>query len=320
MVSMKGIITTAEHFNGLRPANIVKGAKKAGKALTQETATAAKEAKKGATVTGYSTPTQVLEPVSPQFYEEIRQCGIDGAYEPSVYDTLRARMYPQLFENYNVGAGIVKGKMTRMFDSLKHLNERFSKPGKEIRLAPLGENSVRGRNIVTLPIKAVDEVKEKGIERIVDLRAEVNSTVNGRLKIKNGKKYINGMEYVHVPVSYNNGTEDLTTIQRLPEFFEAMDKGHVYIGCNMGSHRTDFAIALNYALNTATKEASPILYLPVQEATKGVQRIFNKINKMSPEDLKALGLSEEFMQKLPKDKEVLNQRLVEILSATKEAK
>lgn len=265
----------------------------------------------GAIGTSYTVGRPYIEPIS---------YGIDGAFEPSVYDTLRANLYPQLFENYEVGAAIVKGKATKVFNSLKSLNETFSKPGKEIRLAPVGKNSVRGRNIVTMPKKAFEQVRESGIERIVDLRAEVNSTVNGRLSIKNGIKYVDGIEYVHVPVSYNNGLEDLTTIKRLPDFFNAMDKGNVYIGCNMGSHRTDFALALNYALNTSTKEAPPILYLPIQEATKGVQRIFNKISKMTPEDLKAMGLNEEFLKKLPKDKEALNKRIKDIINITKDAK
>ncbi len=253
----------------------------------------------------------------PDSYERI---AFDGAYEPSVYDAIRAHMYPQLFTNYNVSKTVVKGKSNEIFEHLKELNEQFSKPGKEIRLAPIGNNSVRGRNIVTLPKSALEKTKENGIERIVDLRAEVNSTLNGRLKVDNGKNYVDGLEYIHVPLNYNNGLDDLQAIKTFPKFFEAMDKGNVYIGCNMGSHRTDFAVALNYALNTNTKEAQPILYLKPNDVTCGIQRVFKKIQKMTPEELQTLGLTPEFMQRLPKNKEELNQRLVKITNATMEAK
>ncbi len=246
------------------------------------------------------------------------QLAFDGAYDSSVYDALRAHMYPQIFTNYSVTKGIVKGKSNYIFDKLKNLNEQFSKPGKEIRLAPISNNSVRGRNIVTLPKSAFNQVKENGIERIIDLRAEVNSSLNGRLKIQNGKTYVDGLEYVHVPLNYNNGLDDLQAIKAFPNFFEAMDKGNVYIGCNMGSHRTDFAVALNYALNTYTKEAPPILYLKPNDVTSGIQRVYKKIQKMSPEELEALGLNQDFMKRLPKNKEELNKRLINITNATKE--
>lgn len=281
----------------------------------KSTKTIIDSAKKIATKKTYVKPKTFIKETSREILDTPRpdnRWGFDGANGPSVYDTLRASLYPQIYTDYNVGKGIVKGKVNELFNSLKHMNETFSKPGKEIRLAPIENNGVRGRNIVTMPLEAFQEVKEKGIKRIVDLRSEVNSTVNGRLSIKDGKKYIDTIEYVHVPVSYNNGQEDLETIKCLPKFFEAMNKGNVYIGCNLGSHRTDFAVALNYALNTQTKSASPILYLKPQDATSGVQRIYNKIMKMSPEDLKMLGLNEDFLSKLPKSKAELNERLVKL--------
>ena len=41
---------------------------------------------------------------------------------------------------------------------------------------------------------------------------------------------------------------------------------------------------------------------------------------MSPSEKQALGLTDEFMAKLPKDRDVLNERLIKITNATKEAK
>ena len=266
---------------------------------------------------------KVSKPALKEFsreFKETERIAYDGAYEPSVYDAIRAHMYPQIFSDYSVGKAVVKGTSNDTFKTLEHLNKKYSQKGKEIRLAPIGTDSVRGRNIVTMPKEALEDVKQKGIQRIVDLRAEVNSTLNGRLNIKDGVQYVDGLEYVHVPVSYKDGLEDLNSIKAFPKFFDAMDKGHVYIGCNQGSHRTDFAVALNYALNTSTKDVPPILYLPPADVTNGIKRIYKKIQKMSPSEKQALGLTDEFMAKLPKDRDVLNERLIKITNATKEAK
>ena len=266
---------------------------------------------------------KVSKPVVKEFsreFKEAERIAYDGAYEPSVYDAIRAHMYPQIFSDYSVGKAVVKGTSNDTFKTLEHLNKKYSQKGKEIRLAPIGTDSVRGRNIVTMPKEALEDVKQKGIQRIVDLRAEVNSTLNGRLNIKDGVQYVDGLEYVHVPVSYKDGLEDLNSIKAFPKFFDAMDKGHVYIGCNQGSHRTDFAVALNYALNTPTKDVPPILYLSPADVTNGIKRIYKKIQKMSPSEKQALGLTDEFMAKLPKDRDVLNERLIKITNATKEAK
>ena len=266
---------------------------------------------------------KVSKPVVKEFsreFKETERIAYDGAYEPSVYDAIRAHMYPQIFSDYSVGKAVVKGTSNDTFKTLEHLNKKYSQKGKEIRLAPIGTDSVRGRNIVTMPKEALEDVKQKGIQRIVDLRAEVNSTLNGRLNIKDGVQYVDGLEYVHVPVSYKDGLEDLNSIKAFPKFFDAMDKGHVYIGCNQGSHRTDFAVALNYALNTPTKDVPPILYLTPVDVTNGIKRIYKKIQKMSPSEKQALGLTDEFMAKLPKDRDVLNERLIKITNATKEAK
>ena len=287
------------------------------KSLPKTVKTAEKTVQKvvsNATNTVYPT-AQISVPYS----NIAERVGYDGAFGESAFDAIRAHMYPQIFENYEVGAGIVKGKTNKIFEALKNLNEQFSKPGKEIRLAPLYDNSLRGRNIVTMPVEAMEQVKQQGIQRVIDLRAEASVSSN-RLTIKDGKKYVDGLEYIHIPMNYGSGKEDLDTMKLLPQFFDAMNKGNVYIGCNLGSHRTDFALGLNYALNTATKEASPILYLPVTKVTEGIRRVYKKLMTLSPADRKALGLSEEFYAQLPKDKQELNKRLLKIASMTTETK
>lgn len=279
----------------------------------------AETAKETATETAKATTKVTPTKANYEAYTyQMERIGYDGANDSSAFDAIRAHMYPQIFENYNVGKGIVKGKENEVFKGLKHLNEQYANTKKELRLAPLPNGSVRGRNIVTMPLEAMEEAKQSGIERIVDLRAEASVSPR-RMSIKNGHKYIDDVEYVQVPLNYGDGKEDLETIKHLPEFFDAMNKGNVYIGCALGSHRTDFAVGLNYALNPEATEVAPVLYLPPRKVTEGVRRIYKKMATMPPENRKALGISDDFIASLP-DKQTLDRKLINIANATKEAK
>lgn len=279
----------------------------------------AETAKKTATETAKATTKVTPTKANYEAYTyQMERIGYDGANDSSAFDAIRAHMYPQIFEDYNVGKGIVKGKENEVFKGLKHLNEQYANTKKELRLAPLPNGSVRGRNIVTMPLEAMEEAKQSGIERIVDLRAEANICPR-RMSVKNGHKYVDDVEYVRVPLNYGDGKGDTETIKHLPEFFNAMNKGNVYIGCALGSHRTDFAVGLNYALNPEATEVAPALYLPPRKVTEGVRRIYKKITTMTPENRKALGISDDFIASLP-DKQTLDRKLINIANATKEAK
>lgn len=279
----------------------------------------AETAKETATETAKATTKVTPTKANYEAYTyQMERIGYDGANDSSAFDAIRAHMYPQIFEDYNVGKGIVKGKENEVFKGLKHLNEQYANTKKELRLAPLPNGSVRGRNIVTMPLEAMEEVKQQGIKRIIDLRAEASVSPR-RMSVKNGHKYVDDVEYVQVPLNYGDGKGDTETIKHLPEFFNTMNKGNVYIGCALGSHRTDFAVGLNYALNPEATEVAPALYLPPRKVTEGVRRIYKKITTMTPENRKALGISDDFIASLP-DKQTLDRKLINIANATKEAK
>lgn len=240
----------------------------------------------------------------------------DGGMSESAFDAFRMRMYPDLFGTYEVKDKVVKGERNPVYKSLEHLETGNNR--KPINLAPLGKNSVRGRNLLTLSYDIFKEAKEKGIKRLIDLRAEAK-TSDG-IKEIDGKKYIDDVQYVHIPMDYSAGECDPELIRNMSEFFEAMDKGNVYIGCNLGSHRTDFAIAINYALNTNTKEASPMLYLNMSDIVSGVHRVYKKIMKMTPEERKANNVSDDLLNILPKNMKEVDERLKRIADVTQEAK
>ena len=240
----------------------------------------------------------------------------DGGMTESTFDVFRKHLYPDLYGTYEVKGSVAKGNSNAVYEKVKHIDTNNNR--KPINLAPFGDSSIRGRNLLTLSPQIFDEFKANGIKCLIDLRAEASD--KEKIKEVDGKKYINGIEYIHIPMDYSTGKCDYEIIQNLAQYFNAIDNGNVYIGCNLGSHRTDFAIALNYALNTKTKEASPMLYLNMNDIVSGVRRVYKKIMNMTPEELKANNVSDELLNIMPKNVKELETRLKRIADVTSETK
>ncbi len=109
------------------------------------------------------------------------------------------------------------------------------------------KKGVRGSCIVEgYNFKYINDVKNAGIERIIDLREIDNSAEI--YKICN--KY--GLEYFNFPISYNMETGQ-ENIDKLPELLELINQGKIYIGCEEGINRTDMTLAINYLFNPKEK-------------------------------------------------------------------
>lgn len=67
-----------------------------------------------------------------------------------------------------------------------------------------------------------------------------------------------GFEYYHFPLdSKNTPTEVIVAF--LPELIRIIDRGHFYIACAMGLHRTDIALSLYYLFNPNQEASIPEL-------------------------------------------------------------
>ena len=125
------------------------------------------------------------------------------------------------------------------FEQLKNLNiENFA--------LSADKKGVRGRCILNKSQTYLQKLKEAGIEQIIDLRKEGNTTACTAACDKFGLKYLN------FPIEYNSPMT-AENIKNLPLFIKAMNDGKYYIGCNMGTHRTDVAIGLSYIFNPDSK-------------------------------------------------------------------
>ncbi len=124
---------------------------------------------------------------------------------------------------------------------------------------------VRGSSVFNkVNLKKLAGVRDAGIKQIIDLRAESNEE---KCKYILGKA---GLDYTLFPIYYAktfNNEEIKNTLSRFPKFLSSMDKGNYYIGCNMGTNRTDVAIGLNYLFNPKEK------IVPVFEADNTIKSL-----------------------------------------------
>lgn len=91
---------------------------------------------------------------------------------------------------------------------------------------------------------------QSGIVQIIDLRADYSSDFYRELCQSSG------VSYFKYPVAY----EDVwiaKMVELFPEFCKLIDKGHFYIACAHGLHRTDIALCLYWVFYAADKGIAP---------------------------------------------------------------
>lgn len=127
---------------------------------------------------------------------------------------------------------------------------------------------------------ALPKFFEAGITTIIDLRtADHTDRFRGQCEEA-------GFEYYHFPLdSKNTPTEDIVAF--LPELIGVIDRGHFYIACAMGLHRTDIALSLYYLFNP--NQETPIPELVGHKLENGelkYEDIFRRANAV----FKAIGI------------------------------
>ena len=179
---------------------------------------------------------------------------------------------------------------------------------KHFRL--IDSNSIRGVTLANQRTSILTELRECGINTIVDLRSEggENSKYAEACR-NNGLNYVNfklkiNMPIFNIPLSSKLSIGERQAeiehfIQRLPEFFNIMDKGKYYMACLLGLHRTDLAVVLNYLINPNEPKTPPILsHMYMKEETnftnKYIGAMKNLLKNITPMHKKQLGLPEEF--------------------------
>lgn len=163
----------------------------------------------------------------------------------------------------------------------------------------INQNCIRGESLSHKKNKhLISEVKKCGIEQIIDLKtADFNDRFEHKVKR-------NGMDYHHYPID-SSVTPTREIIDNLPSFFSQMNKGHYYIACAQGMHRTDIAMSINYVFNPKSTGEPPVLYghktdkgLRFDDIAKRLNSIFKELTN---EDKIKLGL-EDFDEQVFKAK------------------
>ena len=227
--------------------------------------------------------------------------GIDGASGEEVYNFMRGDMYPTIFDDVrfqNLGLK-QSGDNNYIYEQMEHVNSDYEHLFPN--LMALGETSLRGRNIVTLPKEILDEAEAMGLSCIIDLRTEASGDFNN-----------SNIDYFYFPISFDPSC-DTSVIKNLGGFFDRMEAGNLYIGCANGIHRTDLAIALNYAFNTECTEIPVLASMLRRDLAGTLHRIYVKIMNLTPQERAEYGLTDVVMQKLPKTAEELDKRIKDIV-------
>ncbi len=170
--------------------------------------------------------------------------------------------------------------------------------------------SVRGATLANHNPIILKEIKNSGIDKVIDLRSESNDTSKyAEACRQNGLDYINFKLNLNMPVFNPPFADKLppqerkenihSFIQKLPYFFKLMECGKYYMACCLGLHRTDLAVTMNYLANPKEPSAPPVLshiYLDGEEnyTNKYIAAIKNLIRNLSKKDKKFLDLPDNF--------------------------
>ena len=167
--------------------------------------------------------------------------------------------------------------------SFKGLNTKYITLGIDKLNIPnlhiLSNFSVRGESLSNKNNKRfIPLVKRYGIEQIIDLKT-TDYSENFEKLIRTAK-----MDYHHYPID-SSTISSREIINILPDFFEQINKGHFYIACAQGKHRTDIALAINYVFNPKSANP-PILYghktkngLRIDDIAKRLNSIFKELTE-----------------------------------------
>lgn len=179
---------------------------------------------------------------------------------------------------------------------------------KHFRL--IDSNSVRGVTLANQRPSLLSELKECGIDTIIDLRSEGGeNTKYAQACHERDLDYMNFKLKVKMPIfNVPNATklsiderhkQNKEFVDNLPKFFEKMNSGKYYMACLLGLHRTDLAVTLNYLVNPKEPVTPPTLsHMFMKEETnltnKYIGAIKNMIKNLSPKDREFLNLPENF--------------------------
>lgn len=170
----------------------------------------------------------------------------------------------------------------------------------------VNSTSVSGATFSNRSIIDLKSLKEMGIDTIIDFRGEAMSDF-AMLCEKAGLKYynfnlnnVNNMTNPEYFVREDNERIKVTAafVEKLKKFFDMINEGNVYMGCQFGVDRTNIGLFLNYLMNSNVENAPTIITWPYERkktvANKNIRIVRNIIKRLTPEQRKQLGIPEDY--------------------------
>lgn len=195
---------------------------------------------------------------------------------------------------------------------------------KNLRIAHfrlINSNSIRGVTLANQPRTILSELKECGIDTVIDLRQEGgDDSKYAKACAENGLEYMNFKLKLNLPIfnmlnrtKFSSEERELKKqefLSDLQKFFKKMDEGKLYMACLLGLHRTDLAVTLNYLLNPNEPSTPPTLsHMFIKEETnftnKYIGAIKTMLKNLTQADKTALGFGDNFM-------EIFNSRILKL--------
>lgn len=149
-------------------------------------------------------------------------------------------------------------------------------------------------------------LKEMGIDTIVDFRGEATGEFAEKCK-RAGLKYynfnLNNVINMTNPEYFLREDNERTKISpvfvdRLQKFFEMVNEGNVYMGCQFGVDRTNIGLFMNYLMNSEVENAPTIITWPYENkksvANRNIKIVKKIVKRLTPEQRKQLGIPEDY--------------------------
>ncbi len=190
-------------------------------------------------------------------------------------------------------------------------------------LRQLGNGVISGATLEGRP-QLLTKIKNAGIKTIVDFRSEATPLIQKECEQAGLKYFKFGLN--HTIFENKPFTVAPDFAKKLKQFFEIMNHGDAFIGCQFGIDRTNSGILLNYFVNpqsakfnvpsiiAGTMERGNDLDIKISKhmpkclintINKSIRKTLQCLKRMTPEQRAELGIPEnsrERFEKLFKDK------------------
>ena len=248
------------------------------------------------------------------YRKPVKMGGYYDVYEGQVYrDYIRQHMFPYLdlyVDQCYKSESEMQKILSNLFRKTVPVDNKLMNSIGLHNLEALGNNSYRGNMVRPSNPGALQKLKEAGIKHIIDLEGFKG------LKEECEKLDLDYLYFKHIyytneacqPSSYykpfygwltKTGDDYIKecrdAVESIINLVKTMQKGNVYIGCELGSDYTDSALLLDYIFNPLATHDSYVneycyknYFYEGQEKYRAISEL---VNKFTDEDLERLGIS-----------------------------